>query len=159
MQNDLVNWGFIEMIERSKNQYSANIVALVNFDKALDKALDKAMQKHDTKQRKSIVESKASINKPITLEPINQLNLKTKNDLFFEDLILSEIWLEQTAMQSAKKFNPNQVKEMLKKYTEKMNVSFDFKNDKKEFCIHFVNWLDKQEIEIKSGPTKKRVIS
>lgn len=31
------------MIERSKNQYSSNIIALSDFDKALDKALDKAM--------------------------------------------------------------------------------------------------------------------
>lgn len=157
--NDLVEWGFIEMIERSKNQYSANIVALVNFDKALDKALDKAMQKHDTKQRKSIGESNDSINKHITLEPINQLNLKTENDLFFDELILSEIWLEQTAMQTAKKFNIEQVKEFLKKYNSKMNVSQDQKQSKKEYCSHFVSWLDKQELEIKQGPTKKRVIS
>lgn len=64
--NDLVEWGFIEMIERSKNQYSANIVALVNFDKALDKALDKAIKKHVTKHDESI----DSINKPITIKPL-----------------------------------------------------------------------------------------
>lgn len=42
------------MIEKSKNQYSANIIALSNYDKALDKALDKAMIKHKWKQLKSI---------------------------------------------------------------------------------------------------------
>jgi len=52
--NDLVEWGFIKMIEKSKNQYSSNIVALSKFDKALDKALDKAIIKHVTKQRESI---------------------------------------------------------------------------------------------------------
>ena len=52
--NDLVEFGFIEMIERSKNQYSANIIALSNFNKALDKALDKAFIKHNTKQSESI---------------------------------------------------------------------------------------------------------
>jgi hypothetical protein len=52
--NDLVEWGFIEMIQRSKNQYSANIVALSNFDKALDKALDEALIKHASKQSESI---------------------------------------------------------------------------------------------------------
>jgi hypothetical protein len=26
--NDLIEWGFIEMIEKSKNQYSANIISL-----------------------------------------------------------------------------------------------------------------------------------
>jgi len=38
--NDLVEFGFINLIEKSKNQYSSNIVALSNFDKAPDKALD-----------------------------------------------------------------------------------------------------------------------
>lgn len=65
--NDLVDWGFIKMIQRSKNQYSANIIALSNFDKALDKALDKAIVKHVTKQDESI----SSIDKQITNKQIN----------------------------------------------------------------------------------------
>ena len=64
--NDLVSYGFIKMIEKSKNQYSSNIVALSNFDKAHDKALDKALIKHGTKQR----ESTDSINKKETKEQI-----------------------------------------------------------------------------------------
>ena len=56
---DLVEFGFIEMIETSKNQYSANIVAIVKNTKAPTKALDKALQKHDTKHSQSTV----SINK------------------------------------------------------------------------------------------------
>src|SRR5574344_1294103 len=43
--NDLVEWGFIIMVEKSKNQYSSNIVAIVKNAKAPTKALDKAMQK------------------------------------------------------------------------------------------------------------------
>ena len=64
--NDLVNFGLIILIERSKNQYSSNIVALSNYNKALDKALDKALIKHDTKQSESTIQSIDSINKPIT---------------------------------------------------------------------------------------------
>jgi len=67
--NDLVDWGFIKMIEKSKNQYSSNIVALLKNDKALDKALDKAIAKASKKQSESI----DSIDKPInllTIEPI-----------------------------------------------------------------------------------------
>jgi hypothetical protein len=52
--NDLVEFGFIIMVEKSKNQYSSNIVAISKFDKALNKALDKAMIKHATKQSESI---------------------------------------------------------------------------------------------------------
>jgi len=77
--NDIVSWGFIKIIEKSKNQYSSNIIALSNFNKALDKALDKAFIKHNTKQSESTIqstsESISSIDKQYnqkTNEPINQ---------------------------------------------------------------------------------------
>lgn len=65
--NDLVDFGFVVMIEKSKNQYSSNIVALSNFDKAHDKALDKALIKHTTKQVESTSKSIVSINKQETI--------------------------------------------------------------------------------------------
>ena len=64
--NDLVEFGFVKLIEKSKNQYSSNIVALSNFNKAPDKALNKALIKHGTKQR----ESTDSVNKQETIEQI-----------------------------------------------------------------------------------------
>lgn len=75
---DVVEFGFIKLIETSKNQYSSNIVAIVNFTKAdteaTTKALDKALSKHSTKQRQSTV----SIDKQITIE---QLNKEQRTDL------------------------------------------------------------------------------
>ena len=59
--NDLIKWDFIKLIEKSRNQYSANIIALSKKCKALDKALDKALIKHGTKQVKSTSESIDSI--------------------------------------------------------------------------------------------------
>lgn len=78
--DDLVEWGFIVMVERSKNQYSSNIVALSKNDKAIDKALDNALLKHDTKQSESTSESIVSIDKPITLnkEPIESTHTQKK---------------------------------------------------------------------------------
>ena len=68
--NDLANWGFIEVLERSKNQYSSNVIALSNFDKALDRALDKAMLMQLQKQRESndqsTIQSNSSIDELIT---------------------------------------------------------------------------------------------
>lgn len=58
--NDLTEWGFFELIQKSKNQYSSNIIAIVNNTKATTKALDKAMQTQVQKQGQSIV----SIDKP-----------------------------------------------------------------------------------------------
>ena len=72
--NDLVAWGFITMIEKSKNQYSSNIVALSNFDIAHNKALDKALIKHASKQSESTGESISSIDIQETIEPETRNN-------------------------------------------------------------------------------------
>jgi len=73
--NDLVEWGFIIMVEKSKNQYSSNIVAIVKNAKAHTiahtKALDKAMQKQLQKQSNSIV----SIDKQETIEQETNNNI------------------------------------------------------------------------------------
>lgn len=82
--NDLVEFGFINMIEKSKNQYSSNIIALSKFDKALDKALDKAFIKHDTKQSESTIQSIDSINKPITINN-KQRTISSVIDYFKEN--------------------------------------------------------------------------
>lgn len=63
--NDLIDWGFINMVEKSKNQYSSNIIAIVKNTKANTKALSKATLKHSPKQVQSIV----SIDKHINLLP------------------------------------------------------------------------------------------
>jgi len=62
-----VDWGFIKWIQKSKNQYTANIIALVKNDNAPTKALDKALSSYHTKQVRSTYQSIASINKTIKL--------------------------------------------------------------------------------------------
>jgi hypothetical protein len=59
--DDLVEFGFLKVVEYSKNQYSSNIIALSNFDKANAKALDKALSKHMRKHFQSTCESNDSI--------------------------------------------------------------------------------------------------
>lgn len=66
---DLIDFGFIELIEQSKNQYSSNVVALSKYNKALVKALDKATVKHVSKQHESDSQSTDSIDIPITNKP------------------------------------------------------------------------------------------
>lgn len=71
--SDLVDWGFITMIEKSKNQYSANIISITATDQngiARGKALDKATIKHGSKQGQSTGQGKDSIDKPLTKEPL-----------------------------------------------------------------------------------------
>ena len=69
---DLVEWGFFKIHQRSKNQWSANIIALVKNTIATTKALDKAMQKHNQKQRSDSV----CIDKQIHNNTVN--NTETK---------------------------------------------------------------------------------
>ena len=81
--NDLVDWGFIKMVERSKNQYSANIISLCAAPQngiARGKALDKAMVGHRAKQGRSTV----SIDKPLTNKPINQETEELSFERFYE---------------------------------------------------------------------------
>ena len=84
--SDLVEWGFIKMIEKSKNQYSANIIS-INATPKNGKALDKALVKHGAKQCKSTGQSIGSIDK--------QLNNQTKNkETYFEDEKLNTMFEE-----------------------------------------------------------------
>lgn len=67
---DLVYWGFIDLIQESKNQHTANIISLKigmpNNDKAQYKALGKALAKQSAEQSLSTGQSKDSIDKLIT---------------------------------------------------------------------------------------------
>jgi hypothetical protein len=87
--DQLVEFGFIEIIEYSKNQYSSNIIALKeNYkanSKSHSKSLDKAIGKHTSKQVQSTSESIGSINKPLNKEKGKPRNQETKK------LLLSEI--------------------------------------------------------------------
>jgi len=48
--NDLCRWGFVKLIKKSQNQYSANIISLQTAMPKNGKALDKAFIKHRAKQ-------------------------------------------------------------------------------------------------------------
>ena len=80
---------------------------------------------------------------------------KNKNNDFFIELLNSDSWLESTAMHS--KCNVKQVKDFLKKYNDMLNVQFEVKINKREYCTHFINWLNKQPKANNTLP--KRVIS
>jgi len=75
---DLVEWGFIKWIQKSKNQYTANIIALVKNNKPVIKALDKAMSSHNPKQVSSSSQGIASIEKQNNNKPINIKTLEKR---------------------------------------------------------------------------------
>ena len=118
---DLVSWGFVIMVERSKNQFSSNIVALSKFDKATDKAtdkaLDKALIKHGTKQRESTRQSIDSIDKQETynLKPITNIegvppSLTTENETI---TFIEPQKKENTGRGNFTAFNPPEVDDVV----------------------------------------------
>lgn len=64
--DDLVEWGFFQLIQKSKNQHTANIIALSKIDTALYTALDKATLNHITEQAHEQGDSTITINKQQT---------------------------------------------------------------------------------------------
>ena len=68
--DQLVEYGFFDVIQYSKNQYSSNVIALKeNYKantKANTKALDKALSKHVSKHVSKQCQSTVSINKQYT---------------------------------------------------------------------------------------------
>jgi hypothetical protein len=65
--NDLVEWGFFELVQKSQNQYSSNIISLTSAMPKNGKALGKAIGKHRAKQTEtngqSTGQTKRSIDK------------------------------------------------------------------------------------------------
>lgn len=136
---ELVDFGFIKMVQLSKNQYSANIVALSNFNKAVDKALDKALIKHSTKQVKSTRQSNDSIDKQLTInkEPKEQLTIDMRKKEFSATLtpflnefgknLLNEFyfyWIEPNKSKTKLKF------ELERTWDVKRRLNTWAKNDK-----------------------------
>lgn len=55
--HDLIEFGFVEVIEWSKNQYCSTVIALSKNDKAMYKALDKAVDKANDKAMDKALQS------------------------------------------------------------------------------------------------------
>jgi len=136
--NDLVDFGFVVMIEKSKNQYSSNIVALSNFDKAHDKALDKALIKHTTKQ----VESIDSINKQETINKEQIVYYRTFGKLKLTD-------------EEFKSLNTDYSKQQIDDVLDQIE---NYKNNKNYVSLYLTakNWLkrdyNKPQVKVSTDP-------
>jgi len=85
------------------------------------------------------------IEKPISKQIEKEIESKhNNNDLYFNELINSESWLETCAMQNQPKFNIEEIKDNLLIFKNDLNLKLDIKQQKKEFTTHFVRWLNQQ---------------
>lgn len=119
--NDLVSFGFLKLIEKSKNQYSSNVIAISKNNKANNKALDKAIIKHTTKQHKSMEQSTSeskeqsidSIDIPDTIIPsTNKPIYNTEVDMIYY-LYPSECYVKGTPTGKGSK-NKEKIRSLIK---------------------------------------------
>ena len=85
--NDLVEFGFVQIIKDSKNQHQSKIIALSKIDKATDKALDKATIKATDKAIDKAIDT---ITKQYNNETKEQINNQSKINFDF-DMYLKKI--------------------------------------------------------------------
>jgi hypothetical protein len=140
--NELVEMGFFTLHEKSKNQYSSNVIELSKFNKANDKALDKALIKHATKQSESTIQSIDSIDIQDTSIQIYNSTNGTKDEIHnevFIELKNSRIWIESMCMNY--KVNPNEVIEHLRKFYWHCLSNDYFKSNSSTAKHHFNNWI------------------
>lgn len=130
--NDLIEWGFFELVQKSLNQYSANIISLISAKPKSGKALDKAIINHAAKQSASIGQSNSSIDKPINNITNNHITINQ----FFLDFengshIVEMARLQKTTVEVLKAFIPH----------FKIKANSEYPNYGK-FVDHFRNtWL------------------
>ena len=89
---DLIDFGFIKLIQESKNQYSSKIIAISKTDKATDKALDKATIKATDK---ALDKATDTIDKQMnkgTKEQINNITISNdyENELKIVIMVFNE---------------------------------------------------------------------
>jgi hypothetical protein len=93
--NDLIEFGFFKLIEKSKNQYSANIISITFAMPKKGKALDKAFIKHTAKQTESTGQSTGqsedSIIKQETINNKQGIHIFKKSPYYNKNFYLSEI--------------------------------------------------------------------
>lgn len=146
--NDLVDWGFFIIHQRSKNQFTANIIEVSNFDKAQVKATSK----HKLKQGESTSESTSSIDKPINYKTFKLENeIKKRAYSFILENKQSE--LEGFAMQNPKFWkNKEQLKKCILNFNDKMDqeisqgkIEFDPNQLMPRFKMYCRSWIDNIE--------------
>lgn len=97
---EIVKFGFLKLVEKAKNQFSSNIIAICKNDKATTKALGNALILCDTKHCYSTASGTDTINKPnnlITKEPNNlkiDAHEENENEIIYayDDELFKNSW-------------------------------------------------------------------
>ena len=134
--NELVEYGFFKLIQKSTNQYSSNIISLISAIPKKGKALDKAFITHAAKQTQSKGQSKVHVDKQVNKE---QINKETINSFDFDYKIELTNYIKHLQESYNRAIGHMQIEQMIKMldswYTSKqdklncisMNISSGWK--------------------------------
>ena len=172
--NNLVDWGFFKLIQKSHNQYSSNIISLVYALPKKGKALDKANMNHRDNQSESNGQSKRSIDKQpnnLTTKPLKYIDLMETPNLQYINEIISDSKKDQDkkfmlVFSGVVKISCYDYDKLLKKYhyrdiqikINSLSAGIHNKNKKyinyKDHYRTILNWLGKDCKEKSNYPTK-----
>jgi uncharacterized phage protein (TIGR02220 family) len=151
--NDLEEWGFIKVVERSKNQYSANIISLISATPKKGEAMDKAMVKHAA--------SKGQSNSPINKQ-VNNITIEQEIDSSKLLSLFNSLLGKQAKVVNAK--TKTQIKQRLKEgYTKDDIVNairnaskdpFHIESNYKYLTLEFLTKPDKLDRFVNMGDFK-----
>ena len=146
--NELVEWGFLKLVQKSANQYSSNIISLIVALPKKGKPLGKAILTHAAKQTETIGQStgqsNSSIDKPDNLKPDNH-----KPKTIYQ--LAVDFWLKEfhvgwtyTATQG------KQLKDLLAKLKQIIPEASD--HDLilafKSFCLNLPDWFKDKDLQV-----------
>lgn len=144
--NELVEWGFFELVQKSINQHTSNIICLISAMPKNGKALDKATITHAAKQTEPMGQSTGQSNSPVYKQQTSkQINNKQQTEnLEKEFLELSDIFFERKGIQ--KKIKLEKVKDLAENFWVNNYLEDHQDQNVNDIRRHFGNWLDKQDI-------------
>jgi hypothetical protein len=156
---DLVNWGFITIVQESKNQYTANIIALPKNGKAQGKALDKALATHEAKHSRGTA----------TIDKLQTSNLKQDIYDFWNSkkIIEHKVFTDDMEKQIKKqlsKYSVENIKTAITNYSEILNdpeCFFKYKWTLSEFMMRANGmqvFIDKRPEDYKTRGAKPKKI-
>lgn len=134
--NELCDWGFFKLHEKSKNQYSANVIAIVKNTKAGTKA----QQKHSQKHSNSIVGINKLYNN-ITIETIEQKSTKSLNEKLktYSEHLFKQSVCERLGMNLCIK--PEHIKTVISEFIETCYGEIILKDNVYTVESYFIHWF------------------
>lgn len=157
--NDLIDWGFLEVHQRSKNQFSANIVALVKNTKATTNALTKATLKQAAKQRESNYQRIVGVDKPnnlITLEPKTTRGEEGEAEKTWKNSF--EIYKQELNEEYQKLLSDSEFIENRQKYFPEVNIQLSLEKAVEDFWGTEAGWENKKSKRI-ARPNWKQTLA